>query len=39
MTGDLMNDEVVSAVRSTGAPLLEKPFTAEELREALAKTR
>ncbi len=35
MTGDLVNDDVVKAVRATGRPLLEKPFTGEELRRAL----
>ena len=35
MTGDLVNDDVVRAVRATGRPLLEKPFTGEELRRAL----
>jgi two-component system, NtrC family, sensor kinase len=32
MTGDLVNSELLSAVRETGNPLLEKPFTAIELR-------
>ncbi|MFO0932586.1 MAG: ATP-binding protein [Planctomycetota bacterium] len=36
MTGDLVNDDVLQAVRATGSPLLEKPFTADELRVALA---
>jgi len=36
MTGDLVNDDVLKAVRATGSPLLEKPFTADELRSALA---
>lgn len=36
MTGDLVNDDVLAAVRASGAPLLEKPFTADELRAALA---
>gem|GEM_PF-635724 len=35
MTGDLVNEDVVRAVRATGRPLLEKPFTGEELRRAL----
>lgn len=37
MTGDLVNDEMIQAVRSTGNTLLEKPFTTIELRRALAK--
>ncbi len=36
MTGDLVNDDVLKAVRATGSPLLEKPFSADELRAALA---
>lgn len=37
MTGDLVNDDVIKAVRSTGNTLLEKPFTTIELRRALAR--
>ena len=37
MTGDLVNDDVIRAVKETGNPLLEKPFSFEELREALGK--
>jgi len=36
MTGDLVNDELLRAVKSTGNALLEKPFTTEELRWALS---
>jgi two-component system NtrC family sensor kinase len=36
MTGDLVNDELIAEVRATGRPILEKPFTGEELRRALA---
>jgi two-component system NtrC family sensor kinase len=39
MTGDLVNDDLLKAVRATGNLLLEKPFTADELREALAKAQ
>jgi CheY-like chemotaxis protein len=35
MTGDLVNDDLIRAAKSTGNPLLEKPFTADELRAAL----
>ena len=38
MTGDLVNDDVARAVRATGRPLLEKPFSGEELRRALLAT-
>ena len=37
MTGDLINDDVIRAIQSTGNSLLEKPFTTLELRQALAK--
>ena len=37
MTGDLVNDDVMRAVKATGNPLLEKPFTADELREVLGR--
>ena len=37
MTGDLVNDDVYRAVRATGNALLEKPFTADELRATLSK--
>ena len=37
MTGDLVNDDVLRAVKATGNPFLEKPFTAEELREVLGR--
>jgi len=37
MTGDLVNDDVIRAVKETGNPLLEKPFSFEELRAALCK--
>jgi signal transduction histidine kinase/CheY-like chemotaxis protein len=35
MTGDLVNADLLAAVRETGNPLLEKPFTAVELRGVL----
>ena len=37
MTGDLVNDDVMRAVKATGNPLLEKPFTADELRDVLGR--
>jgi two-component system NtrC family sensor kinase len=39
MTGDLVNDGLLSALRATGNAVLEKPFTADELRTALAKAQ
>ncbi len=36
MTGDLVNDDVIRTVKATGNSLLEKPFTTDELRLALA---
>jgi len=38
MTGDLVNDDVLAQLRSTGNPYLEKPFTIDELRQALRRT-
>jgi CheY-like chemotaxis protein len=38
MTGDLVNDDVIRTVKATGNPLLEKPFTTDELRLALSRT-
>lgn len=35
MTGDFVNDDVLSRVRETGNQLLEKPFTIDELAGAL----
>ena len=35
MTGDLVNEELLRELKETGNQILEKPFTAEELREAL----
>jgi two-component system NtrC family sensor kinase len=35
MTGDIINDNVLSSLRQTGNPYLEKPFTISELRHAL----
>ena len=37
MTGDFVNDDLLRAVKRTGVPLLEKPFTEEELTSMLAK--
>lgn len=39
MTGDLVNSDLLQAVRETGNPLLEKPFTAAELCGALNRVR
>ena len=39
MTGDFVNDEVTSEVSKTGNLLLEKPFTMDELRTAVARAR
>jgi CheY-like chemotaxis protein len=36
MTGDVVNDEVVTGLRRLGNPFLEKPFTLAEVRHALA---
>ena len=36
MTGDFVNDELLEAVQKTGVPLLEKPFTEEELTATLS---
>ncbi len=38
MTGDCVNDDVLSHLRRTGNPYLEKPFTFDELRKALRRT-
>ena len=35
MTGDFTNEDVIEAVHATGCPLLEKPFTADDLHAAL----
>lgn len=35
MTGDFVNGDLLEAVRSTGNPVLEKPFTIEELSRAV----
>ncbi len=35
MTGDCVNDDVLTHLRRTGNPYLEKPFTFDELRKAL----
>jgi CheY-like chemotaxis protein len=35
MTGDFVNDDVLSLVRQTGNHMLEKPFTIDELANAL----
>jgi two-component system NtrC family sensor kinase len=37
MTGDLVNDGMLAALKATGNAVLEKPFTADELRTALAR--
>ncbi len=39
MTGDLVNADLLKAVRETGNPLLEKPFSAAELCGALNQVR
>ncbi|MFM8980477.1 MAG: ATP-binding protein [Planctomycetia bacterium] len=36
MTGDIVNDDVLSSLRRIGNPFLEKPFTMSELRSALS---
>jgi two-component system NtrC family sensor kinase len=37
MTGDLVNEDLLRELRETGNQVLEKPFTAEELRTALSR--
>jgi signal transduction histidine kinase/CheY-like chemotaxis protein len=37
MTGDFVNDGVLDLMRSTGNPYLEKPFTVDEMKKALAR--
>jgi FixJ family two-component response regulator len=37
MTGDFVNDGVLELMRATGNPYLEKPFTVDEMRRALAR--
>jgi two-component system NtrC family sensor kinase len=39
MTGDLVNDGLLSALKATGNAVLEKPFTTDELRAALGKAQ
>jgi len=35
MTGDIVNDDVLTHLQRTGNPYLEKPFTTDELKKAL----
>ena len=37
MTGDLVNEELLRELKETGNQVLEKPFTSEELRQALSR--